>query len=271
MVRASCPRNYHPNELLVAASSYEPSELENVHLSKTQKTKKDAVRPKSRVPLSDQAYLAVREQVLNHRLPVGELLNERRLCNMLGYGRTPMHQALQRLHREELISIVPRKGILVKPDSITLIIDLLDARSIIEPVLASRAAENATAADIDELRSIMRSGGQSDNRGSVDRFVERDRAFHAKLAEVGGSPVLIEMQKSLHERAMRFWYSNLWRTLDEGKASDEHEAVVAAIERGDAKAAASAMSAHIHEITARLRQLQSMAPIGNPDASMLGR
>ena len=236
-------------------------------MSRTQKTKKDPAPDKGRLSLSDQAYLAVREQVLNHSLPIGELLNERWLCEMLGYGRTPMHEALQRLHQEELICIVPRKGILVKPDSITLIIDLLDARSIIEPVLASRAAENATAADIEEFRSIMASGRESDNTGSVDRFVERDRAFHAKLAEVGGSPVLIEMQKSLHERAMRFWYSNLWRTLDESKASDEHEAVVAAIARGDAKAAAFAMSAHIEEITMRLRKLQSLAPVGNPDAS----
>lgn len=228
----------------------------------------DASSDKGRISLSDQAYEAVREQVLNHKLPVGELLNERWLCERFGFGRTPMHQALQRLHQEELISIVPRKGVLVKPDSIALIIDLLDARQIIEPVLASRAAQHATAADIDDFRRIMAMDTASENSDAVDRFVERDRAFHAKLAEVGGSPVLIEIQKSLHERAMRFWYANLWRTLDESKASNEHEAVVSAIERGDATAAADAMGAHIAEITTRLRQLQSKAPNDNPDATI---
>lgn len=223
-----------------------------------------------RTSLAEQAYLALREEVLSHRLPAGELLNERWLCDRLGYGRTPIHQALLRLHQEGLIQVVPRKGVLVRPDSISRILDLLDARSIIEPVLASRAAERATSADVDSLRQFAsnpdkRSGATG---GAVDRFVERDRAFHARLAEIGGNSVLIEMQKALHEQAMRFWYSNLWRTLDEGKAADEHAAVIAAIAQGDAQRAAAAMTGHIAEITARLRKLQSMTPTDTPDTSL---
>lgn len=215
-----------------------------------------------RTSLAEQAYLDLREEVLNHRLPAGELLNERWLCERLGYGRTPVHQALLRLHQEELVEIVPRKGVLVRPDSITRILDLLDARAIIEPVLASRAAERATSADIESLRQLTTKGDSREDNGgeAVDQFVGRDRAFHARLAEIGGSAVLIEMQKALHERAMRFWYSNLWRTLDEGKAADEHAAVVDAIARNDPQGAATAMATHIAEITARLRKLQSMAP-----------
>jgi DNA-binding GntR family transcriptional regulator len=56
------------------------------------------------------------------------------------------------------------------------------------------------------------------------------------------------MQKPLRERAMRFWYSDLWHTLDEHKAADEHEAVIDAIERGDPRAAEAARSQHIDEI-----------------------
>jgi DNA-binding GntR family transcriptional regulator len=220
-----------------------------------------AARPEQRrTSLAEQAYLDLRDEVLNHRLPAGELLNERWLCERLGYGRTPVHQALLRLHQEGLIQIVPRKGVLVRPDSIALILDLLDARAIIEPVLASRAAERASAADVESLRALTTRAGSPGVKNGVDRFVERDRAFHARLAEIGGSAVLIEMQKALHERAMRFWYSNLWRTLDEGKAAEEHAAVVAAIARGDAPGAAAAMAAHIAEITTRLQRLQSMTP-----------
>lgn len=225
---------------------------------------------RTRISLADQAYQALRAELLNHRLPTGELLNERWLCDRLGFGRTPVHQALLRLHQEELIHVVPRKGVLVRPDSITRIIDLLDARSVIEPVLAARAAQRATAADIAGLREVSFSDAAASKAasGAVDRFIERDRAFHAKLAEIGGSAVLIEIQKSLHERAMRFWHSNLWRTLDEGKAADEHAAVIAAVAGGDAAAAAAAMSAHIAEITARLRKLQSMAPADTSEPLM---
>ncbi|MEP7351239.1 MAG: GntR family transcriptional regulator, partial [Sphingorhabdus sp.] len=211
--------------------------------------------------MSDSAYRALREHVLNLTLPAGELLNERWICELLGVGRTPVHQALQRLHQEGLIEIVPRRGVLVKPDSVSKIIDLLDARSIIEPVLAGRAAHLATPADVEELKQIAapveRDSVQPNGESNpVDRFIERDRAFHAKLAAISGSSVLMEMQKSLHERAMRFWYSDLWRTLDEHKAAIEHQAVIDAIERGDARAAEAAMSQHIDEITRRLRNIQ---------------
>lgn len=233
-------------------------------MPKKKATKKSATRkPKPpKVSLSDAAYSALREGVLNLTLPAGELLNERWICELLGFGRTPVHQALQRLHQEGLIEIVPRKGVLVTPDSVSRIIDLLDARSIIEPVLAGRAARLAVADDIKELKRIIAPPGEQAGAkaNSVDRFIERDRAFHAKLAEIGGSPVLVEMQKSLHERAMRFWYSDLWRTLDETKAAAEHAMVIAAIERGDAQAAETAMSQHINEITARLRKIQAMSP-----------
>jgi len=233
-------------------------------MPKKKPTKKSDPRRQKlpKASLSDSAYDALRERVLNLTLPAGELLNERWICELLGFGRTPVHQALQRLHQEGLLEIVPRKGVLVKPDSVSRIIDLLDARSIIEPVLAGRAARRAAPDDIKALKQITAPlSGQADSKAiSVDRFIERDRAFHAKLAEIGGSPVLIEMQKSLHERAMRFWYSDLWRTLDEDKAAAEHAAVVAAIERGDARAAETAMRQHINEITARLRKLQAMSP-----------
>lgn len=243
-----------------------------VNLSNTPKVKTtgNGTRSPGRTSLAERAYVALREEVLNHRLPVGELLNERWLCEQLGYGRTPVREALQRLHQEELVQVVPRKGVLIRPDSISRILDLLDARSIIEPVLAGRAAERATPADVDALKQIMSpdDATHQPDASSVDRFIERDRAFHAKLAEIGGSAVLIEVQKALHERAMRFWYSNLWRTLDEGKAADEHAAVIDAIARGDAPAATRTMAAHIAEITARLRKLQSMAPGGRADTSI---
>ena len=239
--------------------------IEDMPKQKTIKKSPIRERKPPRVSLSDSAYRALRERVLNHTLPAGELLNEHWICELLGLGRTPVHQALQRLHQEGLMEIVPRKGILVKPDSVSKIIDLLDARSIIEPVLAGRAARLAIPEDIEELKQIVapgeRDNGQPNGDSNlVDRFIERDRAFHAKLAAISGSAVLMEMQKSLHERAMRFWYSDLWRTLDQHKAATEHQAVIDAIERGDAKAAEAAMSQHIDEITTRLRKIQEMSP-----------
>jgi DNA-binding GntR family transcriptional regulator len=155
-------------------------------MPKQKSTKKSASRRQAlpKASLSEAAYEALRERVLNLTLPVGELLNERWIYERLGFGRTPVHQALQRLHQEGFLEIVPRKGVLVKPDSVSRIIDLLDARSIIEPVLAGRAARRAGPDDIKALKQITAPLSEPADRksSSVDRFIERDRAFHAKLA-----------------------------------------------------------------------------------------
>jgi DNA-binding GntR family transcriptional regulator len=62
---------------------------------------------------TDQAYDVLEEQIVTLRLEPGAVLSENRLADALGFGRTPIREALQRLARESLVAILPRKGILV--------------------------------------------------------------------------------------------------------------------------------------------------------------
>ena len=63
--------------------------------------------------LSDQAYEGLEEMIVTLRLEAGAVLSEAELSEKLGIGRTPIREALQRLAREGLVLILPRKGILV--------------------------------------------------------------------------------------------------------------------------------------------------------------
>ena len=63
--------------------------------------------------LTDQAYQELEERIVTLQLQPGEVLSETALSEQLGIGRTPIREALQRLAREGLILILPRKGILV--------------------------------------------------------------------------------------------------------------------------------------------------------------
>src|SRR5688572_10313269 len=77
--------------------------------------------------LAAQAYEQIKEKILTlHFLP-GQYLNEGALCAMLDAGRTPVHQALQRLELEGLVEIMPRKGVIVQPDSIMEVVKILDS------------------------------------------------------------------------------------------------------------------------------------------------
>ena len=63
--------------------------------------------------LTEQAYRVIEEQIVTLRLKPGDVLSEQFLCVSTKFGRTPIREALHRLSREGLITILPRKGVLV--------------------------------------------------------------------------------------------------------------------------------------------------------------
>ena len=66
-----------------------------------------------RQSLTDQAYVRLEELIVTLQLEPGAVLSESVLSRDLGFGRTPIREALQRLAREGLVTILPRKGVLV--------------------------------------------------------------------------------------------------------------------------------------------------------------
>ena len=66
-----------------------------------------------RQTLTDKAYIQLEEMIVTLQLAPGQVLSESELGEQLEIGRTPIREALQRLAREGLVTILPRKGILV--------------------------------------------------------------------------------------------------------------------------------------------------------------
>ena len=210
--------------------------------------------------LSSQAYDAIREKIVTLFFSPGQYLNEAAICDALGLGRTPVHQALQRLQAEGLVEVIPRKGVIIQPDSIGQIIDTLDARLVIESDLARRAAEHATDKDLAELERILAIATRRHGGGAIDAFVESDRALHGKIAAISGNQVLGDFAKTLHERSTRFWYLHLWQTIDPVGSNRQHRAIVDAVRARNPAAAAEAMRVHLASLRERLRHIQSAAP-----------
>jgi DNA-binding GntR family transcriptional regulator len=209
--------------------------------------------------LADQAFEDIKEKILKLYFLPGQYLNEGALCALLKVGRTPVHQALQRLQHEGLIEIMPRKGVIVQPGSISEILKILDSRATIEADLARNAAAHANAKETEALKALARAGIGNGQASQLESFIEADRAFHRKFAELAENPVLSEIALSLHERSIRYWYLHLWQTFD-GKASvREHSAIADAISKGDGEAAVKAVRAHIESLRNRLMRAQEAA------------
>lgn len=230
--------------------------------AKTKVAKKPAAKA-SRKPaakagsLAALAYEQIKEKILTlHFLP-GQYLNEGALCAMLGAGRTPVHQALQRLELEGLVEIMPRKGVIVQPDSISEILKILDSRATVEAELARNAAERATPEDSEELKALAREGYGNGKPTDIDTFTTGDRSFHEKFAEMAGNPVLSDFARTLHERSIRYWYLHLWQTMDTKATIRQHATIAEMIAKRDGDGAAKAVRDHIESLRERLMKAQN--------------
>src|ERR1700733_1598478 len=94
--------------------------------------------------LTEKAYRALEEEIVTLRIPPGTLVSEAILSRRLGVGRTPVREALQRLAREWLVVIMPRRGIVVSDIDPVRQLRLLEARREVERFLAHSAARRAT-------------------------------------------------------------------------------------------------------------------------------
>lgn len=218
-----------------------------------------------KVPLVEQAYERIKENIITlHFLP-GQYLNEAAICAQLGLGRTPVHQALQRLHHEGMVEVMPRKGVIVQPDSISEIIKILDSRLAVEPELARAAARRVAANEIApealvKLRAIATATDPHQVPPDIASFTTNDRWFHREVASLSGNQVMSDFARMLHERSTRFWYLNMWQTIDVGATNTQHAEIVSAIEAADEKAAGERMHSHILALRERLEKLQRTSP-----------
>ena len=89
--------------------------------------------------LTDRAYRLIEELIVTLALPPETILSEQSLAQRLGIGRTPIREALWRLARERLVTIIPHRGIIVSEINIKLQLRLLELRRVVERLVASRA------------------------------------------------------------------------------------------------------------------------------------
>src|SRR5690606_3049558 len=99
------------------------------------------VRPTT---LTDIAYSRLEEMIATLLLAPGEFLSEQVLAETVGLGRTPIREALQRLAREGLVTILPRRGVQVTPIDPEEQLLVIEVRREIERLISRNAAARAT-------------------------------------------------------------------------------------------------------------------------------
>src|SRR5215475_8663605 len=132
--------------------------------------------------LTDRAYRELEEMIVTLQLSPGTILSEQALAQRLKIGRTPIREALQRLARDGLVVIMPRRGIMVSEINLRLQLRLLEVRRELERLMASLAAERATPEEraefADMAKAMLAAAAKSDDIA----FMRIDQRFNALIA-----------------------------------------------------------------------------------------
>jgi GntR family transcriptional regulator, rspAB operon transcriptional repressor len=207
-----------------------------------------AVESRRRLPrqsLRDAAYEAIKHRIITCKFKPGECINEASVSALLGLGRTPVHQAIDRLMLEEMVEVIPRKGVIVKPVILQDVMQMIDVRLINEVYCARIAATRADDTHIESLVGIMDRARNAIAARDVHALMTLDREFHLVLASATKNLELAEVVRKLNERSLRFWFISFTTPDHHRSFQEQHEAVFHAIRNRDADAAESAMRAHI--------------------------
>lgn len=201
---------------------------------------------------TEEAYEYLKTRIITASYRPGQYLNIGMICEETGLGRTPVHDALLRLSHDGLIDIFPKKGAIVRPDSVSEVSEILEARWVMEPYCAGLAAERVTPAQIKEMEDILEKCSRLITERGFDEFMLLDGRFHSVVLAASGNQTLAGLILSLHEKATRVWFLAMWEVADLARTQKEHEAILAAMKRGDQVGATTAMQQHLTSLRRRV-------------------
>jgi DNA-binding GntR family transcriptional regulator len=196
---------------------------------------------------ADRAYLAIRGLIVSLELPPGAVIDERKLMQRLGLGRTPVREALRRLAQEQLVEVFPRRGMFVTNVDVRDLARISEVRLALEPAAARLAAERATEEERDAL------AGLSDRiKGGAD-LMGLDEQIHRAIYAASHNDLLEKTLGEYYVLALRIWTIALDRAEDLEEAVEAHRDLIQAIVVDNPDRAAEIMRAHVEDFEQAMR------------------
>ena len=190
--------------------------------------------------LTDRAYAELEEMIVTLKLAPGAAVSEAELAGHIGIGRTPIREALQRLAREGLVVILPRRGVMVSEINVGRQLRLHEARREIERLIARTAARRATDEQRVRFRELARDFEKSARVNDDVTFMRTDREFNVLCSRASHNEFAARAMSLMHGLSRRFWYIHYKHAADMPLTAKLHADIARAIADKDEERAASA-------------------------------
>ena len=187
--------------------------------------------------LAEKLYSIIEEKIVKLEFKPGTFLTESFLEKNLKCGRTPIREAIQRLSREGLVKVLPRKGLFVTEININYQLNLIQVRREIERLMAKLSARNSTIAQKKRFKEIS-AGMRSCKRSNNAKFMKLDSEMNELLSNSCDNEFVRRSIRIVGGLSRRFLYYRNKRILDDLPLMAKlHSNVCDAISNGNIKLA----------------------------------
>jgi GntR family transcriptional regulator, rspAB operon transcriptional repressor len=199
----------------------------------------------------EEVYSRLKREILSGQLGGGTRLGEIALAERLGVSRTPVREAVQRLAQDGLVEVLPNRGARVRLLAASEVEHTYTVRATLDGLAARLAASRPAterAAQVLLLQAALARLEAADPN-DWQQQTQADLAFHQAIAQASANPVLENTLQGLAESVARV--KLLTQSLNQTpETAQDHRAIVAAIEQGQAGEAERQARAHVERFQA---------------------
>ncbi|MCI1043039.1 GntR family transcriptional regulator [Caballeronia zhejiangensis] len=193
----------------------------------------------------------IRAAILEHRLAPGAKLTEAQLCEVFAVKRGTVRQALAQLSNERLVDLEPNRGAFVASPSLQEVHEVFEMRRIIELAVVDRIAQGHGVRRLKSISATIGKERRAFESHDFSSWIRLSGEFHTELAALTGNTVLCECLSGLVARSTLI--SALYESLGKSSCSfEDHEAILAALDAGDAAKARVLMAQHLRDVELKM-------------------
>lgn len=201
-----------------------------------------------RTTLTEQAYSVLEEMIVHGKLAPGAVVTEAMLAERLGIGRTPIREALQRLAREHLVSIQPRRSVTIAPIDVRSQLRMLELRRSVESLVVGSAARRASDDERKRFATLADEFERSARARDEVRFMRVDREFNELCIQAARNEFAAASMRLIAPLARRYWIQYSPKAGDVLLVARQHAALSRAISQKREDEAQKALDVLLDEI-----------------------
>ena len=199
--------------------------------------------------LSERAYQTIREAILSLQFKPGEYISIQELSNQLGVSRTPVRDALLRLEKDGLVSIVPYKGAYVSKVSAKDIEEVMELRILLEGYAARKAANFLSSGELAQAEKILVRAEKAYNEGKYIEAANIGHHIHELMLSKVRNDRFTKILERLDTHYERIRQHSTGLKGDRLKKSmEQHRRLFEALKVADADKAETVMTDHLSSV-----------------------